>query len=660
MNPIHRVCVIVLCAVGSGLPPVLFAADATTTLPFVHPLFADNMVMPRDVAAPVWGWSPSGSRVTVAFGGQTATGVADASGRWSVKIGPIPAGGPHTMTIAGPETVTVKNVLVGDIWLCSGQSNMHFPVKSATGADQISAGSDLPQVRLFPVQTRPAADEQCTFKEPQAWRVCSPDAVKDFSAVAYCFGRDLHQHLKVPIGLIHTSAGATTIEAWSSVAALESVPGGDRDIADLAEWKNLLAEWDHYDADPAHYQKLMGDWYLKNDPGSATEPGWADPKLEKADWKTLLLPGTWQKELPGFEGVVWFHKAFDLPTNLAGKDVVLFLGPMDRRDTVWINGEKIGQSDSNGWVRQYKVSRTLLSPTHNHIVVRVLGSSGLVGTPDQLSLRESTAPGAVSLPLAGAWQYRIGVRLKDATRPPSLRSGNPSIPGALFNGAISPLAPFAIKGVVWYQGESNTNNPVKYARSLPAMIKDWRSRFVNADFPFLIVQLPGFGDTHSDPVTSQWALFRESQAAVARSTPACGLVTTIDLGEPKDVHPRNKLEVGRRLALLAEATVYGEPTEYSGPVFQSMTTDGDSVTVHCCHTDGLTTSDGKTPCGFAVAGEDKHFFWADAVIDGSRIILSSAQVPQPVAVRYSWDDTPKANLINAAHLPAVPFRTDKW
>ena len=635
-------------------------------LPFVHPLFCDNMVLQRDIAVPVWGWTTPGATVSVSILDQSSKTVADASGRWNAKIGPIRAGGPYTLTIDGPLKVQINNVLVGDVWLCSGQSNMYFPVKNAAEADKITASADLPMVRLCSVPAHPAAEAQCTLKDPVKWEPASPQAVKDFSAVAFCFGSRLNLDLKVPIGLIHTSAGATTGEAWSSIEALKSVPGGERDVADLEEWKGLLVEWAKYDADPAGFRKLMVDWYCKNDPGSASEQGWADPAMDDSDWKPINLPGTWQKgALPGFEGVVWFRREFDLPGNLKGKDAVLFLGPMDRRDTVWVNGSKIGQSDSNGWVRQYKVPAANLKETHNKVAVRVLGAGGFVGDASQLVLKASVeagaqGAGATSLALDGAWKYRVGVKLKDASRVPSLWSGNPSIPGALFNGAISALMPFAIKGAVWYQGESNAFNSPKYAKSLPAMIKDWRSRFGVGDFPFLIVQLPGFGETHAEPGDFAWARFRDVQSTIAATAPNCGIVNTIDLGEPKNVHPHNKLEVGRRVALLAEAMVYGRPVDFSGPVFKSIRVDGDKIILQFDHAEGLATVDAQKPIGFAIAGEDKHFVWADAKIDGTAAIISSPQVPKPVAVRYAWDETPKCNLTNRAQLPASPFRSDNW
>jgi len=544
---------------------------------------------------------------------------------------------------------------------------MAFPVKNSSTAKQDEAANH-PQLRLFSVPTRTSAKPLDLFAAPSQWREAGPDAVKDFSAVAYYFGRDLQRNLNVPIGIIHTSAGATSIEAWSSVEALKTVPGGDRDLANLAEWKELLVEWARYDAEPAYYQKLMAEWYAQNDPGSMIgkggEPVWAERTMPASDWKTMKLPGSWQKSgLRGFEGVVWFQREFDLPETLRGKDLSLYLGPMDRRDTAWVNGVKVGQSDSNGWVRSYKVATTVLKESNNIVTVRVLGSGGFVGNPEQLMLKDMAGKeNSSALSLAGDWRFHEGASLRQATRVPSLRSGNPSIPGALFNGSISPLVPFAIKGAVWYQGESNTNNIAKYSKSLPAMVADWRSRFGVGDFPFIVVQLPGYGQTRAEPLaaTTPWTLFREMQATVAKATPHCGVVTTIDLGEPQDVHPRNKQDVGRRAALIAEGLAYGQAIETTGPVFRSMTVDGGRIHAQFDHADGLGSGNSTKLQGFAIAGEDKHFVWADAAIDGTTVILSSAQVPRPVAIRYAWDDTPTGNLTNATHLPAGPFRTDAW
>ena len=637
-------------------------AEPTEIPPFVHPIFSDNMVLPRAVAAPVWGWCVPGAKVRVSLADKSAVGTADAQGRWLVKIGPLLAGGPHTLTVTGPQTATFSNVVVGDVWLCSGQSNMGLPVKNSDRGEAEAAAADFPQIRLFAIQARPSGEPRSTFQDSGQWQVASPATVSNFSAVAFYFGRHLHQNSKIPIGLIHTSAGATTIEAWSSAETLRAVPGGDRDLAGLAEWKELLIEWAKYDAEPAAYQKLMAEWYLKNDPGSATPLGWADPVLDDAGWKTMNLPSRWHESgLPGFEGVVWFRKEFDLPEALREKELVLYLGPMDRRDTVWVNGTKIGQSDSNGWVRQYRVAGKLLKATGNVIAVRVLGSAGFLGTADQLKLAEiGNAPVAPALSLVGPWRYLESVSLKKATRVPSLRSGNPSIPTVLYNGAIAPLIPFAIKGAVWYQGESNTNNPKKYRQLLPALITDWRRRFGVGDFPFLIVQLPGFGDTHAEPAFTQWPQFREVQAEVAQTVSNCGLAVTIDLGEPKNVHPHNKQEVARRLGLVAQTLVYGAKLESSGPVFKSMQVAAGSARLRFDHAAGLAVRSGEQLQGFAIAGADKHFVWAESAIENGEVVVRSSKVSVPVAVRYAWDDTPVANLINQAGLPAAPFRTDAW
>jgi len=613
----------------------------------------------RDVPAPVWGWTTPGAKVTVSLAGSRAEAVADANGRWLAKIGPLPAGGPHILSVSGPQRATFSDILVGDVWLCSGQSNMYMKVKDAEHGEQEAASATLPQLRMLAIRARPAGEPRTTFAEPVAWQVASPTTVKDFSAVAFFFARQLQQELNIPIGVIQTSDGGTSIEAWSSAEALLSVPGGDRDLADLNEWKELVIEWAKYDAEPAVYKKLMADWYLANDPGSADGLGWAEPTLDDSDWKTMALPGRWsERGLPGFSGVVWFRREFDLPEALDGKDTVLSLGPLDRRDTVWVNGTKVGESDSNGGPRNYRVAGKLLQKSDNLVAVRVLGDSGFVGKADQLKLvgEPINASAAPSLSLSGEWRYKESVSLKKATRVPSLRSGNPNIPSALYNGAIAPLAPFAIKGVVWYQGESNTNNPHKYRQSLPALITDWRARFAVGDFPFLIVQLPGFGVTHA----SAWAQFRDVQAAIARSVPNCGLAVTIDLGEDNNVHPLNKLDVGRRLGLVAQNFVYKQPVASSGPVYASMQVDGAAIRVCLQHADGLAARGGGSLRGFAIAGEDKRFVSAEAVIEQNSVVVRSPLVAKPVAVRYAWDDTLAANLINAAGLPAGPFRSDDW
>ena len=646
------------------------AARATETenlgikpFPFVHPLFSDNMVLPRDVPAPVWGWTTPGAKVTVSIAGKNVVATADENGRWLAKVGPFQASDKgQTLTITGPQTVTIENVVVGDVWLCAGQSNMYMLVKDATGGLQEAATADFPAIRLMSVPAYPNGDPQPVFRDPVCWQVASPATVKEHSAVAFFFGRHLHQNVKIPVGLIHSSAGATGAEAWLSAEALATVAGGKEDLGNLATWKELMIEWAAYDADPAMYKKKMTEWYVQNDPGSATEPGWADPALADAEWKTIKLPGSWRSALGGFEGVAWFRKSFDLPEALQGKDVVIFLGQMDRRDTVWINGVQVGQSDSNGWVRQYRVDAKLLKPTGNLVAVRILGGSGFQGNAANLKIVElSKGAPDPGFSLVGDWKCQAGVSLREATKVPSLRSGNPNIPTALFNGAVAPLTPFAIKGAVWYQGESSVNNPGKYKQLLPALISDWRARFASGDFPFLIVQLPNFGETHAAPSFSGWVQLREVQARIARTIPNCGLAVTVDIGDPKDVHPRNKLDVGLRLGLLARAMVYGQKIPSSGPVFSTMDIDGANARLSFDHADGLAIHGSEaTLQGFAVAGADRRFVWAEAVIEKGAVVVSSPQVAVPVAVRYACDDSPVANLVNKTGLPAAPFRTDNW
>lgn len=635
-------------------------AQMTATLPFVHPLFSDNMVLQRDKPLPIWGWCEPGKAVTVSMAGKSAKATGDAQGKWMVKLEPFAAGGPHTLEITGPQTVTLKNVLIGDVWLCSGQSNMWLPVKEANNGAEEAAKADFPQIRLFAVPAQASGKVLSVFKDPAQWQVANPTTVADFSAVAFFFGRHLHQNLKVPIGLIHASVGATTAEAWSSAEALETTDDGAQRIAEFAAWKDLAIEWDKYDADPALFDRLMVEWYEANDAGSAKDATWADPALKDADWKTMELPAPWwERGLPGFEGVVWFRKEFEVPEALKNKKLVLQLGSIDRRDTAWINGVEVGHSVSNGWTRQYEVPADVLKPGRNVVAVRILGTGGFSTNPQLFKLTEPgdllTSPG---LSLVGPWRYKEGVALNKAARVPSLRTGNPSIPTALYNGAIAPLVPFAIKGAIWYQGESNTNNPAQYRQVLPALIKDWRARFGVGDFPFLIVQLANFGETHAESTDTRWAELREAQADTARTIPNSGLAVTIDIGDPKDVHPKNKQDVGKRLGLAAQAIAYGQKLEYSGPAYESLKIEGNKVRLNFEHADGLAARNGEQLQGFAIAGADKKWVWADAVAEGASVVVSSAQVANPVAVRYAWDDSPTGNLTNKANLPAVPFRTD--
>jgi len=645
----RRCAALLLLAAAPALPrPALAQADGSR--PFLSSLFTDNMVLQRGRPDAVWGWATPGQSVVVKMGGKAARAVARPDGKWTARIGPFPAGGPYTLTVSGPQSVTLRNVLVGDVWLCTGQSNMEFGLGNVVDADKQTALANHPNVRLLIIDHQTSASPERTAPG-NPWAVCTPQSVRrggwnGFSAVGYFFGRDLNESQHVPIGLIESDWGGTPAEAWTSAQALkQKVPDFDPQIAQL----------DAARADAGGQAQHMADWYAKNDPG--TPGNWQEGALDDAAWKTIALPGLFQDanipELGGINGVVWFRRAFDLPAADAGKAAVLHL-MADDNDTTWINGIRVGATEGYNTPRAYPVPAGVLKPTGNVVAVRVLdtgGKGGIYGEPAGLNLN---VPGGQPVALAGPWRFHVGISLAQASPLPVSPAGNPNLPTVLYNGMIAPLLPDGIKGAIWYQGESNAGRALQYQALLPAMIGDWRARFGQGNFPFLIVQLAGF-----QPGGDAFAEVREAQMLTAKNVPNAGIAAAIDIGDAGDIHPKNKEEVGRRLALVAEAKVYGGAAEYSGPVYKSMAPVGSALRLSFSHIGGGLVAKGGGPLtGFVVAGADGKFVPADAKIDGDAVLVSAPGVAAPSAVRYAWAGFPECSLYNKAGLPAFPFRTD--
>ncbi len=639
---VRRLALVFVCCLNAAA-----GLRADEPKPFLHPLFSDNMVLQRDTSDAVWGWTTPGQTVTVTLDDQAGSAVAGPDGKWMARVGPLPAGGPHTLTVNGPQTVTLKNVLFGDVWLCSGQSNMGFGIREGTNGPQEIAAADHPDLRLFTVPqviARSPRESLPVSATQGCWQVCSPQTVRapggdGFSAVAYFFGRDLAAREHVPVGLINTSFGGTPAEAWTSVEALGTVP----ELATAIAFVQLS---------DAQTKDALLAWFARNDPGSAGFPGWADPAMDTSAWKTMALPQYFQDagdpELDGTNGVIWFRRTFDLSAGAEGKDATLRLS-VDDDDVTWVNGTRVGATEGVAKKRAYPIPASLLKPAGNVVAVRVFdsgGKGGILGTPADLTLQVA---GESPVSLAGPWLYKLGT----SKVPPAVGS-SPNAATVLFNGMVAPLVPFNFKGALWYQGESNVGQARFYRTLLPLMIQDWRTRFGQGDFPFLIVQLAGFA-----PGGEAWAELREAQMMTAQRLPQTGIMTAIDLGEEQNIHPRNKQEVGRRLALVAEEKVYGEKEESSGPVYRSMQAEGGSIRLTFDHVGGgLRAKDGEGLASFEVAGSDGKFLPADAKIDGGQVVVSSAQVPAPVAARYAWASYPKVSLYNEAGLPAFPFRTN--
>ncbi len=632
----------------SGAAPAQVAPLVPMALPFVSPIFGDNMVLQRGKVNTIWGWSVPGDRIEVEVGEQKASAVVGADRRWTVKFQPPPAGGPYTLRIKGQQTAELHNLLVGDVWLCGGQSNMQFGLRGAkNGAEQVKL-ANYPEIRFFSVTPHPAYHHTDTVDG--SWKVLSPETAGDVSAVAYYFARRVRQDIHVPIGLVLDSLGGTPAEAWTSAEALR--PLHDFDVP--------MAELDRLSASNApEYGNYVMHWYDEFDVGLKGK--WASAGLDDSDWKDVKLPGGFSElGVPDTPAVAWFRKQITLPDPLPPGRALLLLGQIERMDTVYVNGESVGGS---AWVenpRVYPLHDGVLKPGRNLIAIRVLKTKpegGFLGKPDELHL---TLGDKSSIPLAGAWKGRLSV---DARPPHSLPIGYenwPVMPTVLYKGMLEPLAPLAITGVLWYQGEQNSDRGYQYRKILPATIADWRKLFAQGDLPFYIVSLPEFSQHSDTPKDDAWAETRESQAKVVSNVPNTCLAVTIDTGDPENLHPKDKEPVGDRLARCALALQYGEKIAYAGPTLASIDRLADSIRLHFNHADGGLVSKGPKLGEFSIAGEDHKWYWADARIEGDSIVVSSASVPHPTEVRYAWQSNPQATLFNGAGLPAGPFRTDDW
>ena len=619
----------------------------------LNPLIGDHMVVQRGKPVRVWGWTHPGKEVRVTLAGEQATAVADRSGNWRASLPALDAGGPHTLQVEGHESKTIEDILVGDVWVCSGQSNMVWPVSRSDDAEAEIAAADHPGIRLFKVANAIATAPRDAVSGE--WSVCSPKSIPGFSAVGYYFGRKLHEEVDVPIGLIQTAWGGTLAEAWTDAESLKSLP----EFTEAVRSMELAAEEDS--GDPPVPVARVDRWYQQNR-GKLGPDGRELASYDDSDWKSIRMPGFWEEAgvgLSGFDGVVWLRKEFDLPEGAAGEVHVLTLGTIDDVDTTWINGRRIGSKTVHNQPRSYKIPGDVLKPGRNVVAIRVydsIGAGGVVGQDGDLLLHEQ---GDLSqgVSLAGEWRFEVAAEKSDLSPFPPPIGSSPHDVTVLFNGMLAPLTPLPIKGVTWYQGESNAGRAEQYQRLLPTMIRGWRKDFGQGDFPFLVVQLANFLRQQSEPSEGGWAELREAQALTAAADPNVGLAVTTDIGEARDIHPRNKQDVGKRLALSALRIAYDRDVVDSGPTYREMTVDGAKVRLSFDGVGGGLSADGELK-GFAIAGDDGEFVWADAEIDGDQVVLSSPDTPEPKAVRYNWASNPIGNLFNEEGLPAAPFRTD--
>jgi sialate O-acetylesterase len=652
--------------------PLGFRAIAQVKLPR---LVRDSMVLQRESPVKIWGWAAKGEKVTVRFNGRQYKTITGADGKWSVLLPPMKAGGPYTMDISASNIISLKDILIGDVWVCAGQSNMvhQMELHKETYAQDI-AQANYPAIRHFFIPTLTDLTGPREDLPSGYWKAANPEDVRQFSVVAYFFAKAIHEKTRVPIGLINASVGGTPIEAWTSEAGLKEFPS--------------LLQTIEKNKDTAYVNSLNRAALTSNqainqnrppDKGLTGKTPWHDTAFTPQNWRTINIPGYWEDQgikaqnnvitkvstradhgedqrIQDMNGIVWYRKEIEVPATMTGIPAKIYLGRIVDADYLYVNGNLVGNTTYQYPQRRYQLPAGLLKPGKNVLVIRVINYSGKGGfVPDKPYYLTA---GGQTIDLNGYWQYKVGVAFPPQKQVAGISAQNQ--PAALFNAMVAPLVNYAIKGILWYQGESNAGRPKEYAKLLPALIKDWRQQWKQGDVPFLYVQLPNYMEVAYLPTESNWALMREAQLK-ALSVPYTGMAVAIDLGEWNDIHPRNKKDVGLRLALAARKVTYGEDLVYSGPLYQSSKVEGDKVVITFSNSgSGLVTNDGEALSEFAIAGADKKFVWANAKINGNTVEVWSKEVPAPVYVRYAWADNPdNPNLYNKEGLPASPFRTDQ-
>jgi sialate O-acetylesterase len=628
-------------------------AAAPPTQPLLNEMFQDHAVLQRDRPIPVWGEARAGDQITVSIGSNSAHARANASGHWRTDLPAMPAGGPFALSVRTQSGAaqSVSDLLVGDVWLCSGQSNMEFAVSNSLNAAREISGSADDAIRLLSVAhaTSPAPLEH--FAAPVAWRAAEPGSIRDFSAVCYYFARELRKSVPVPMGLIHSSWGGSAIESWLSDPALRTL-GGFEERLDLLRL---------YARDPDAGNRRLADmwerWWRARAPAGSTpwkstgddSKVWRDVPEPMRDWKTWGVG-----ELASHDGMVWFRRTVTLTPEQAAGAAELSLGAIDEVDETWVNGQPIGNSFGWGTERTYPVPAGLLHAGENSIVVNVLSvwdMGGMYGPVDHMGLRWNDGR---SVALGGHWRYQFVP--ESYGYPP--RAPWQSIGGltSIHNAMIAPIAPYALRGALWYQGESNTGEADRYQARLAALMADWRGRF-GAQLPVLIVELPNFGKPSASPAASDWANLREAQRRAVANDAHAALAVTIDIGDAHELHPPNKQEVGRRLARAARHLVYGDRKSASGPVPQGARLENGKVVINFDGVEGaLIAYSAMRPIGFELCGaEQGSCRFVDAAIQSNRVLLDPADIVTPARVRFCWGDAPVCNLYDASGLPAGPF-----
>ncbi|PBI92567.1 Glycosyl hydrolases family 2, sugar binding domain [Flavobacterium sp. ACN2] len=620
-------------------------ANANVRMPLI---FSDGMVLQRDKQIPIWGFADANESVEVHFNKQIKKTTADKNGKWTVNLSPEKAGGPFELLIIGKNKITIKNVLVGEVWICSGQSNMEFQVFKTMNSEKEISSADYPMIRHFGVAQDLSGTPKDDLKQGK-WEVANKENVGNFTAVGYYFARKLYSELKIPIGIINTSWGGTNVETWTSREAFENSPDFKAMIADVPT-VDINAIFETYKKSVLdNLKKVQGfDVSMEN------EDQFKNPNFQDKNWPEIKVPSLWENQQIGnIDGIVWMRKTIVLTAEQAKKVAVLHLAKVDDEDKTYVNGVEVGTNNLWDAKRIYKIPANVLKEGTNVIAVRITdysGGGGIYGDPQDLKIDFKDS----NVPLEGLWKFNV-IKVKIEVSPNSY-------PSLLYNAMVNPLVPYAIQGALWYQGEANVWRAAEYKKSFPLLINDWRTKFKQGNFPFYFVQLSTFDEFGGNSQKgSRWAELREAQSETLK-LPNTGMAVTTDIGNAKDIHPTNKQDIGLRLAAIAMNNLYNKKQVHSGPTYKSQTIKGNEIIITFDNIgSGLSTPNNVELKGFEIAGADKVFHSAKAIIKDNKIIVSSDKVQNPVAVHYGWaDDDTAINLFNKEKFPASPFRTDNW
>ena len=618
-------------------------------------LISNGMILQRDANIKIWGWAAPNEAVSINFLTVNYQVKANATGNWELPLSNLPSGGPHTMTLTASNTITINDILIGDVWLCSGQSNMAMAmsgVASTYPTDVSNSTND--RIRNFNVPREYEFNTPRTDLSDGVWIKANPTDVLKFSAAAYFFAKELYaRNPAVPIGLIHASYGGTPIHAWMSEKALKNFP---ETLAEIQLLKNPV----YVSTAVQNDLTLENNWNttLKNsDLGIINN--WKSNATNTTTWSNVTVPFT-KRDI----GAVWYKKDIQVSSATAENQAILQLGTLIEVDSTYVNGKFVGFNNTEWASRRYTIPANTLVPGNNTIAVRLVNNSltgGFTGSVFQLVGTNET------IDLRGTWKARVGFAMAALPTPVNWLWK----PTALYNAMLAPVKNYALKGAIWYQGEGNSSKPSQYTIYLKSMIEEWRALFNNPTMPFIYVQLPNYQAAVANPVENNWALLRESQLKTL-AIPNTGMATTIDVGDPNNIHPVFKKPVGIRLALAAQKVAYNnQQVVYSGPIYESMKIVGNTIelTFNTLGSPMKFKSTGTpigTPSNFAIAGTNKVFSWAQARIEGNKVIVWNDAMPNPVAVRYAWGQNPagqklfNTNVTPASELPASPFRTDSW